>query len=147
MSLIPHHTDDLVCALCELKLKEANPFLISWFHKRKETHPNMHVSWAYRGREDQEKAFQDGASLLHFPNSAHNHSFVDGKGQEWRDSMALDIFQIKDGKAVFDPIFCARLNDENEKAGIKMIWGGKFKKLGDSGHFQYDPSSSVPPTQ
>lgn len=137
MSAIPHHTSDPTCALCELKLTQAHPELGRWFRDVKSRHANIHISWSYRDQASQEQAFSDGASGLHYPKSAHNHTGVQGEPL----SLALDVFQIDDlGRAKFDPIFCARINDENEKAGIQMLWGGTFKDLGDSGHFQLTDS-------
>lgn len=132
MSLIPHHTSDLACALCELKLKDAHPDLVKWFQDLKSRHPDVHVSWSYRDQASQEKAFSDGATKLHYPLSAHNHS-VQGEPQ----ALALDIFQIDDsGRGKWDPVFCAKVNAENEAAAIPLKWGGLWKSLGDCDHFQ-----------
>lgn len=127
MSLIPHHTSDLACALCELKLKDAHPDLGGWFHAMKEKHADLHISWSFRDQASQEQAFQDRKTKLHFPQSAHNKT----------PAMALDIFQIDDsGRAKWDPVFCAKLNDETAAAGYTLKWGGLWKTLGDNDHFE-----------
>lgn len=92
----------------------------------------MHVSWAFRDQKFQDAALASGASHLKWPTSKHNHQ---ENGAPC--SLALDVFQInEDGMAVFDPIFCARLNAASVVAGYKLRWGGEFKSLGDAGHFE-----------
>lgn len=132
MSAIPHHTSDNPCTLCEMKLSQAHPDLGKWFRDLKSRHENVHISWSYRDQTSQEKAFSDGASKLHYPDSAHNKTEADAP-----HAMALDIFQIDDsGKAVFDPVFCAKVNQESLDLGYALKWGGQWKSLGDSDHFQ-----------
>ncbi len=127
MSLIPHHTSDLVCALCEQKLTEAHPDLVEWFKALKARHSNVHVSWSYRDKASQTQAFTSGASKLQFPQSAHNK----------QPAMALDIFLIDEtGKAVWDPVFCAKVNQESMALGYPLKWGGNWKALGDNDHFE-----------
>lgn len=127
MSLIPHHTSDPVCPLCELKLKDAHDKLGEWFRDMKGKHPSLHISWSYRDKASQEQAVSHGASKLHYPASAHNKM----------PSLALDVFQIDEsGRASFDPVFCAKLNSESQAAGYTLKWGGQWKSLGDSDHFQ-----------
>lgn len=132
MSLIPHHTSDTPCALCEQKLSQAHPDLTKWFHDLKSRHPDVHISWSYRDEASQNKAVSEGASKLPFPLSAHNHT-VQGEPL----SLALDIFQIDEkGRAKFDPVFCAKVNDESTQLGYALKWGGQWKSLGDNDHFQ-----------
>src|SRR5690349_12146439 len=52
-----HHTPEPTCPLCEEKLLTAHKDLQVWFREAKRTFPDMHVSWAWRGKTDQEKAF------------------------------------------------------------------------------------------
>ena len=132
MSGLPHHTSDPECLLCEQKLTQAHPDLGKWFRDLKSRHANVHISWSYRDQESQEKAFSEGTTKLHYPLSAHNHT-VQGEPQ----ALALDIFQIDDtGKAVFDPVFCAKVNQESLSLGYQLKWGGQWKSLGDNDHFQ-----------
>lgn len=61
-----------------------------WFHAVQIENPDFHVSCAGRGRVEQEAAFYRGASKAHYGRSAHN----------W--NAALDAFQLKDGKALWE---------------------------------------------
>jgi len=129
-----HHTDDPVCELCLSKISTAHPYLQGWFKRIKQKYPSVHVSWAFRDQINQEEAFKEGKSKLHFPLSAHNHT---EKTRPY--SLAIDIFQIDaDGMARFSPLFCAKVNADNEEANEPLLWGGKWKKLGDMDHFQID---------
>lgn len=108
--------------------------MVTWFRETKARHGEMHCAWAYRDRADQELAFVQRKSNAHYPFGPHNR--VNSITQE-PESKALDIFQIDpSGKAIFDPMFCAKINAENEAAGVPIQWGGKFTKLGDYDHFQ-----------
>jgi hypothetical protein len=132
---ILHHTEDPVCPLCEEKLRTACGYMAKWFREKKAKYRNLHVSWAYRGPEEQEKAFQQGASSVHYPHSKHNYT-VDGDPF----SLALDVFQItEDGEAVFSHKFCELLHKENLEAKLPIRWGGTFKlkKGSDGTHFEY----------
>lgn len=132
ISLIPHHSSDPICALCEEKLAACKVELINWFHAIKSKNPSVHISWGYRDQASQEEVFSDGKSHLKFPTSAHNKI----------PSFAIDIFQINDaGKAVFDPAFCAMLAADIKAQGLPFIWGGNFRSIGDSGHFQFNPDA------
>jgi hypothetical protein len=123
MSLIPHHSSDPVCALCEQKLSLAHSDLVTWFHDLKSRNPNVHVSWSFRDEASQEDSFKNGTTKLHFPDSAHNK----------QPAEALDIFQIDDaGKAVWNPVFMAKI--AHEYPALK--WGGSWKTLGDTDHFE-----------
>jgi hypothetical protein len=133
---IVHHTADTVCPLCEQKLKTAHPYMASWFHQIKHNYPNAHISWAWRNKEEQEECFANGKTKDHWPHSQHNHLDAFGKPQ----SYALDLFEIVNEKALFDPIFYAKVNVYNETLGLPVLWGEKFRNLGDRDHFQYDSS-------
>lgn len=127
-----HHDESPDCPLCSEKLKTAHSLMVDWFKRVKLRYPNVHVSWAYRGQADQEKAFADKRTKVHFPNSPHNHS-QDGKPC----ALALDLFLIdEDGIARFPGMFYAKLNAENEQNKEPIFWGGRFKNFGDLDHFQ-----------
>lgn len=136
-----HHMDGPICSSCEEKLYEAHPYLRDWFHRVKKKYLNVHVSCSFRGEEDQEKAVLEHKSKLHFPNSAHNR--LDDNSQPC--SRALDIFQIdEDGVARFSYPFYKKLAQECEQDQDQdqIKWGGNWKTLGDSDHFQYEPRIS-----
>lgn len=129
-----HHTDAPVCPLCEEKLKQAHVYLGEWFRALKRRYPNVHVSWSWRGQESQDHAFETGSSRLKWPFSAHNQTTSEGMP----NSMALDLFQIdEDGVARWSPSFFAKVNAENEASGEPLRWGGKWKSIGDSCHYQF----------
>lgn len=123
-----HHTSEPVCPLCEEKLSQAHEHLATWFRTIvKPKWPDAHVSWSYRGKEDQEKAFADAKTRLHFPKSAHNH----------QPALALDLFQLnEDGVAVWSPKFFAQVALLNKGEYPNLVWGGTFKTLGDGDHFE-----------
>lgn len=130
-----HHNDGPVCNGCEDRLADAHEYMAVWFRAMKENNPTMHVSWSFRDEASQNEAFEDGASKLRFPLSKHNKMRAGAPCAE-----ALDVFQIIDGRAVFDPIFCARLNDVS-KDTYHLRWGGTFvdsqgKPLHDNDHFE-----------
>jgi peptidoglycan L-alanyl-D-glutamate endopeptidase CwlK len=127
------HSSELVCPGCENRLKEGVPELSDFFHYFKEKYPTLHVSWVHRGKEDQEKAMQNGESNAHFGESKHNSL----------PSLAVDIFEINEnGKASWDAGFCIKVYDEVKALGMKLKNGGDFKckktgkSLGDYGHFE-----------
>lgn len=126
-----HHNSDPSCPLCEDKLTRAHSDLVRWFQSVKFMHPDVHISWSYRGEQDQEQAFLDGKSKLHYPNSAHNKTDENGNPC----SRALDLFQInEDNQAIFNPGFYARLSSEEH--GVSVLWGGRWKTMGDYDHWQ-----------
>lgn len=144
MSAIPHHTSDPVCALCEAKLAQADPYLATWFRDHvKPFHHDIHVSWSFRDATDQETAFRDGKTKLHYPDSPHN----------LLPSRAIDLFQLDaSGHAVWCPRPFAALDAYNKTNCLSILWGGEFKSLGDYDHFQIkrttasnDTSPASPP--
>lgn len=90
---------------------------------------NFIVLCGHRGKEDQEKAFAEGNSRLHFPHSKHNAS----------PSHAVDLapFPI-DWHDVhrFDDLAKVML-EEAARLQVPMEWGGTaFKGFVDKPHFQ-----------
>ncbi len=113
----------------------AHPYMQHWYRQIKALWPTTHISWAYRGKDDQEQAFTDHRSKLHFPFSPHNRTDLTGKPE----SIALDLFELIDHQAVFNPIFYAKVADYSAKEHMPILWGHSFKSLGDDDHFQYVP--------
>lgn len=121
------HEQGPICGGCEEFLKQGHPRIVAFFHMMKERYPTIHTSDVYRNEEKQLEAFKCGASKLIFPKSAHNKL----------PSRAIDIFQINEhGKGIWDPGFCKQIHVESKAEGFDFIWGGEFKTLGDSGHFE-----------
>ena len=130
--MVLKHTDGPSCPSCEHKLIDVNNELVNWFNWVKTNHQSVHVSWGYRGKIEQDEAYASGHSKLQYPQSKHNHK--DSLNEP--DSLAVDLFEQIDHKAVFDPIKMAKINDESSLASYKLRWGGEFKTSGDSGHFE-----------
>jgi hypothetical protein len=130
-----HHTHDAECPLCKQKLSTAHPRLRDWYLIRvKPAHPGVHISWAWRGKEDQEKFFQEKKTTKHFPDSPHNHMLEDGTPC----SLALDLFLLTaDNRALFPSKIYATIAQEAESQRDPIFWGGHFKSLGDADHFQF----------
>lgn len=131
-----HHSIAVRCPGCVDRLLDADNALTEWFNEMKKARPlgehPMHVSWAFRDEETQNAEVAKGASKLHWPHSKHNF-MVDGVPR----ARALDIFQEDEsGRAIFDPIFCAKVNAASIASGHTLRWGGSFHDLGDSGHFE-----------
>lgn len=123
----PKHEQGHVCEGCLERLKQGHPDIIEAYNFAKSRYHDFHVSWIYRDEENQEKARSVGASKAKFGESKHN----------LLPAQAMDGFQLDEsGIAIFDPIFCTKLNQELKNAGFKLKWGGEFKKLGDYGHWE-----------
>jgi hypothetical protein len=128
-----HHTADKTCLSCEDKLQSAHAVLRAWFHAVKDKYPNVHISWGYRNQADQEQAFHEGKTELHYPHSAHNAVGIDSKPC----ARALDLFQIdEDGVARFAQLFYAKIADECLQNRDPIKWGGHWKSIGDADHFE-----------
>lgn len=134
-----YHTNEAPsCPLCDFKLSQAHPELVTWFKSVKIAHPDCHISWSYRNEQDQEQAFSDHKTKLHYPMSAHNKTDENGEPR----AEALDLFQIDgDNHATFNPRFYFGLSQENHGA-IRLVWGGVWKTLGDADHFQIQKEES-----
>jgi len=127
-----HANGNPECPSCEQKLTQAHADLVAWYRTVKAAHPDCHISWSYRGKEDQEKAFSDRKSKLHFPMSAHNKS--DDHGNPC--SMALDLFRLDPGgQACWEWKYFNTIADECTQSGAAIFWGGHWEKLGDFDHF------------
>lgn len=132
----PRHKHGERCPKCEQMLEGAHPKMREWFLRYlKPCFPEAHISCAYRGEEDQERAFREGKSKARFGKSPHNA--IDESGNPC--SRALDIFVLsEDGKhALFPKAWYKDLFDLCVVDGaIKITWGGNFKTLGDANHFE-----------
>lgn len=77
------------CARIFNRFPNFHPKLRAWFEKVQSLSPDAHISCAGRGRLEQEVYFEKGASKAHWKRSAHNYN------------CAIDIFQLKDGTAMW----------------------------------------------
>lgn len=125
-----HHTHDQECPACEEKLEKSHASLVVWFQKKKAKNPKLHISWSHRDKDSQEEAYSEGKTKLHYPNSKHNKLPAE----------ALDLFELNDqGIAIWNPMTFADIASESEKDGDPIMWGGRWKTIGDTDHFQYKP--------
>lgn len=120
------HTNGSTCQGCEERLFQCSIYLRGWFKWEKEKHPELHISWSNRDEESQEEAFKAGKTKLHFPDSKHNSL----------PSLALDVFQLINGQAVFDKSFYKQLKDESEGGNWDLRYGQDMPHLGDCDHFE-----------
>jgi peptidoglycan L-alanyl-D-glutamate endopeptidase CwlK len=82
----------------------------------------------YRGKDDQEKAFNDGKSKAHFGQSKHN----------FKPSLAVDLAPCPtnwNDIASFKKLADVILKVGNQH-GIQLIWGGNWQSLKDYPHFE-----------
>ena len=132
--MLKHINNHKPCPLCAEKLLQAHQDLSGWFNDHvKPNYPQCHVSWSYRGKQDQEKAFLDGKSKLHYPLSAHNKH--DDSGEPC--SLALDLFELDfNGIARWSWKFFRDIANDAKQLPIPIKWGGDFKTISDADHFE-----------
>lgn len=129
---MPRHTNaETPCPACEKKLGLAHPEIAGWFREKvKPAFPDCHISWSYRGEEDQEAAFLDGKTKLHWPLSPHNKT--DDQGNPC--ALALDLFELDyNGKACWS---WGYFRNVAKLCGDDILWGGVWQTLGDYDHYQ-----------
>lgn len=124
----PKHVNNGNCSKCKQIMNTfpgLDPRLVQWFEAFQKLHPDGHISFAGRGKADQEAAFNSGHSKAHFGQSAHNYN------------MAIDLFRITPAAgASWDAVWfrnvvgpCVALNHE-------LYWGGHFKDIVDLPHVE-----------
>lgn len=127
-----HAQNETECPRCEAFLKLAHPRIVEWFAAIKTTFSNAHIYCSFRNEFDQNKAFSEGLSRLKFPNSRHNHL-----EHNLPASLALDLFQLTEqNTALFPYKFYKQIWDLTQTLKYPVRWGGNFKNLGDSNHFE-----------
>jgi peptidoglycan L-alanyl-D-glutamate endopeptidase CwlK len=122
-----HEKSGPSCAGCDERLLQGHETIQKFFHELKILFHDLHCFTVYRNEEDQNNAFIAKASRLKYPNSKHNKIPAE----------AIDLFQINEQrKAVFDPMFYAKVNAKAKELGFELEWGGEWKTLKDFPHFQ-----------
>ena len=118
------HTNTPNCEACEAKLRQVHRDLVIFVRAVRGSHPDAHISCGYRGKADQEEAFNTGHSRAHYGQSAHN----------CLPSMAVDFFRLTQaGGASFDrPWFELVLAPVIKAAGL--VWGGDWQSIKDFPH-------------
>lgn len=133
------HEDGPVCSLCNAKLVQAHSVLRDFFNALKKSEGSVHISWAWRNEEMQNKFFEEGKSRVKWPNSKHNSTTADGRPC----SRAIDLFQIDaDGLARFSGPFYEKIANFAHLEKFPIVWGGSWAQFKDRPHFQL--SESVP---
>ncbi len=129
-----HNYDEGPCQLCEVKLKTAHPFFKDLWPKLKKRFPLVHVSWAYRGAEEQAAMVKSGASSLVYPLSLHNKTDSNGAAC----SRAIDLFFYnEDGAAVWSYWQFMKTWEWMKAEKMPIEWGGLWKKPRvDGPHYQ-----------
>jgi peptidoglycan LD-endopeptidase CwlK len=87
----------------------------------------------HRGEDDQEKAFDDGKSKLHYPNSKHNSSpskAVDAAPYH-SDEPHIRWSDIDDFKN-----FAAKVMEIANRLNIEVKWGGNWAHFHDYPHWE-----------
>jgi peptidoglycan L-alanyl-D-glutamate endopeptidase CwlK len=115
------------------KLKECHPLLQRLMNDVIKT-VDFSVICGYRGKEDQELAYQSGHSKLRWPQSKHNSS----------PSLAVDIvpYPIDWENIASFHMLSDEVKDawdripESERDGFELSWGGDWKKFRDYPHYE-----------
>lgn len=145
------HIKGPICPGCERRLALAYPGLVSWFRRRKAAYPELHISWSFRTKVEQDACFTEGKSRLRWPDSAHNNwiainAFVSAHPELYPSAIsnikpqakALDLFQLINGVAVFSWKFYKVISDLSKNEGAEVLWGHDFKTHKEDGdHFQW----------
>lgn len=134
------HAHGLECISCQIKLLQADPYLVNWFNSIvKIDFPDAHISWAFRGQKDQQQAFNTGKSKLPWPRSKHN--FLDDLGKP--RARALDLFRLlQNGRADFSVDWYLQIVRGCEERGDPIRCGARFVNFKDYCHFEMNKGSS-----
>lgn len=122
------HIPEDTCPGCEKKLEMAHVDLVNWFRNVvKPAHPDCHISWSFRDRASQDQAYAEGKSKLPWPESKHNSNPAE----------AIDLFELaSNGMACWNWKYFKQIADEAKEKALPIRWGGDFKHLGDTDHFE-----------
>ena len=115
------------------KLKECHPLLQRLMTDAIQT-VDFSVICGYRGKDEQELAYQSGHSKLRWPQSKHNST----------PSLAVDVVPYPidwDDIAAFHMLSDAVKESwssipEAERDGFELSWGGDWKKFRDYPHYE-----------
>lgn len=120
------HLNNGECPKCAEILKDACEELSQFARNLQKQHPEGHVSCAYRGEADQNRAFDLGHSKARFGQSPHN----------FKPALAIDWFRLTQaGGAAFDrPWYIATLMPAVRAAGL--VSGGDFRSFKDFPHVE-----------
>ena len=109
------------------RLKTCHPLLQDLFNEVIK-HRDCAILFGYRGRAEQEEAFNNGRSKAHFGQSQHN----------FYPSLAVDAMpwpiNWEDMKGIHE--FAGFVLGVAAAKGIPIRWGGHFKNFFDGPHFE-----------
>lgn len=129
------------CPRCEKMLEQAHPYFSVLWKTLKSEFPTVHISTTFRSEKDQEVAFQQGRSRLHWDASDHNR--MDSSGKEC--SRAIDLFEInKDGVAIWSHSQFFKIAEWLERNDYPVGSGIRWTKFKDGPHFFLLPFVSQP---
>ena len=138
MKYAKHEKAGDFCQGCKDRLTEGDPLLDEWFWHMKRFYPDMHTSWVWRSKSDQDNFFAAGNSLQRWPDSPHN-----AMKQGAPCARAIDVFQQDSkGRAIFSSQFCFMLNEASKREGFQFFWGGSWRSIHDYNHWQIDSLKS-----
>ena len=120
-----HSNDSKFCVLCSKKTDQVSGVLSFLFAQIRDEFPDCHMSWGYRDEKQQQEQLEKGYTQVRFPGSKHNRVPAE----------AMDLFQLKDGKAVFDKEYYEKVAKFVYTKTKNVKWGGSFKKP-DFPHFE-----------
>ena len=87
--------------------------LLDWFLDFRRRVPEAHVSWAGRGKADQELFFSKGLSRAHYGQSAHNYN------------AAIDVFRLIQTQASFESPWYRSVVGPEVKQHPELCWYGE----------------------
>ncbi len=130
-----HSNAPKLCPGCEEKLKGVHHALAAVFRDViKPRFRSCHISDGWRGEEEQNKAFEEGKSLLKWPNSAHNK--LDDQGNPC--SLAIDLFELEgNGLGYWRWKYFEAIGGVLKNLGVPVMWGGYWKDFKDGPHFEW----------
>lgn len=92
-------------------------------------HYDFSVIWGHRGKEAQNRAYEDGNSKLKWPQSRHNS----------QPSEAVDIVPYPGAFDNTDEEFylmATYVYRAAAKVGVRLTWGGHWRSFKDLAHFE-----------
>ncbi len=124
------HVAGPYCHGCEKKLDEGHELLRKWFHVAKKLDEDVHISWVFRTKEEQDLCNKIGTSKSIWPDSKHNH-MVGG----FPYSLAMDLFKQVGNVYYASKSFYKHINEILIANGSPLTWGGNWL-MPDYPHFE-----------
>lgn len=128
--MLHHNVNGLPCPLCAEKLSQVDLTLQLAFSALVAEWPHMHVSWGFRGEQDQNTAFESGKSTKRWPESSHNKT----------PALAIDLFEIdpQNGNGLWHLSRMREIAAFLKKRCPAIKWSGDWKEFKEFDHFYVD---------